>query len=577
MLRSTSPFLLKAYVLPADDKHMNLKFYFSLCAIEALFALIALASIPSSQGHAIFLGFSSARLVMLAFLVVVSLVFLACGYQSFRDPARSASQEDKGINWLASQNLTVIRASIFLVSFVCLLIVFLGLWPISFAYKAYFLRLVPIAALVVLVGLQSLLFIAGPFKKPNIDVNELGERIRTSIRNGWFDIRQTMTRAIGAPSVGFWASMLIAIPQIGRAFSKTLATGLQPDAQTYLQIVDQMRFLYDTNLREPVWIWLVSVGQLIFGEGDVGLILSGVVIFILTGLLVHKLALAIFDNRLFAFASTFLFFTNPLLIDLAVAGLRDNLFTFGVIGVTFIAFSPKEQLPIGRRIFGATIFLLLASGTRLTSIFPLGLVLTYGFVRSEIKLRYVFIPLCFVALILTPYLIYSWQTWGDPMYSVNIHAVWWRNYEFVTLRGTGCAGCATPEQVRTSNYSGEYTSVFNYYFGLHSLGQIIKGTFDGFVEIFLKPSGLFFELLGKTGWFWFIMYYLGLTFLFVTGRWLFLGVPILVTNLLAYTVGIGMPYRLFSASSPFLVVTTAFGIVYLLQIIQSRILPKGIG
>lgn len=383
----------------------------------------------------------------------------------------------------------------------------------------------------------------------------------------------------------------ISIIKIFKIFNQVAEESLQPDVQNYRIIAENMKHIYDTNMREPVFIWFVKISLAVFGHNDFALRFLGIALFLITAFGIYRLVLDSFDDRFFALVALALFSWNRFLIDLAVQGLRDNLFVLAVIGITYFTFSKAVSISNKMRFLGTTLFLLLAVGTRITSIFPLALIAGYTFLKHKIRLSLSLLTFFVIILIIGPYLYYSYVQFGDPFLSANIHAKWWRNYEFVVLKGTGCDGCPSLEEFQASSYSGEPTTMSNYIFGLHPVNELIIRSIQGFQMLNLSPSPFFVTLAGlphgsimridnefidylnfRQGLeiTIFIVYIIGLcAFLFLPERLIVL-IPLVVTNISLFIV-YAMPLRIYSLHAPFIHITIAYGVVFIMRWINRAI------
>jgi hypothetical protein len=170
-----------------------------------------------------------------------------------------------------------------------------------------------------------------------------------------------------------------------------------------------------------------------------------------------------------------------------------------------------------------------------------------------------------------PYLIYSHNTYGDYMISSNIHAVWWRNYEFIEFKQIECDGCPSFEEYDRRLYLGEPVSMWEYVFGMHSLGELSIRTVEGFRLLYLAHSEYWMSMIGKAGLIWYLLYLIGaVRFLFSDKMVIFL-LPLLISAPLLFSITINMPPRLFIANAPFMALLLGYGSIQITRIANAGI------
>lgn len=529
-----------------DEKRMAVycRLYFLLGAIEAIGMVVALLLIPADPKNAWILGYSKARIAMMTIGGILIACFVYLGVKGWHHSLMRSCI----YSWVRLEtSIIVVSLILGVVIAICLWIVIMGVgvfgeWP----YQAYGVRLAPLAMMVILLGIQTLLLVLYiRVKKDGLRLANVVVRLPLAVL---FVLGITLYRVV----------------YLYKVYSMN---DLYPDVQTYRVIANGMRHLYDTGIREPVWIWTVKVFLVLFGDSDATFRFLGLILFLVTGYFLYRLVRETFDDRYVALLTLAFFSWNEFLLSIALNGLRDNLFTLAVVGLAYFTFSKSSKMHPRIRILGLNLFYILAVGTRVTSMFSLGVIMFYAFWRNRLRYRTILVTPLLVAVVIGPYLAYSAFEFGDPMYSANVHAVWWRNYEFVVLKGTGCDGCPTPEEFRANPYSGKPTTMTHYIFGMHSAKELIIGNLKGLKELYFSPSRVFANMLGVSPdsnalLTVMIVYALGIVVLaFKNERWLLL-VPVIVTNLLAFFVFI-MPYRLYSHNAPFMSIFAAQGLTVL--------------
>jgi hypothetical protein len=154
------------------------------------------------------------------------------------------------------------------------------------------------------------------------------------------------------------------------------------------------------------------------------------------------------------------------------------------------------------------------------------------------------VPLSTALLLMLPHFVYVWERKGDPFISDVLAGVFYRNYEFVLIKKTGCDGCPSREEMDKSSYAGRPTSVRHYIFGMHSLSEVAGRVVTGYRELYisgeLRRDWLGFFPGRRIRW----VYWAGLVVLgFAPYRELLLW-PVFTINLLAFIIPLGIDPRL---------------------------------
>lgn len=164
-------------------------------------------------------------------------------------------------------------------------------------------------------------------------------------------------------------------------------------------------------------------------------------------------------------------------------------------------------------------------------------------------------------LLLAPYLMYSYQKFGDPFWTVNITAKWFRNYEFVEVKRIGCEGCPTLEEFKRDSYTGQPITTFQYIFGMHSLSEVISRTIQGYADLLFLPNDLFWIQIGVTVFAFYYLYLLGLGFVVLSRYREFLLLLLVTINWTAFLVPIGyFDPRLVIYLAPFMTFAPVFAV-----------------
>lgn len=340
---------------------------------------------------------------------------------------------------------------------------------------------------------------------------------------------------------------------------------LFPDVIGYRSIADSMTSPYDTGSREPLWPWMIRLWFLIFGSADVHVRM--LTVFLSTTLLyvVYRFIQSYIGNFWLALVTIFFLTINEYLVFLSMGGLREELYTIIIVMLAYYTLSPSERLRPGWRIFGLSLWATLAELLRINSFTFLLPLLLYAFWRHKLDWRKVAIPIAAVILFLAPHLIHNAQQFGDPLWSANIQGIWYRNYEFVVVKQTGCDGCPTPEMQTQGSYGGSRTTNFHYIFGMHPLTEIVTNTLQGYWMLFIRSPNVLRLPIGSR----IMILKVLLLLVYLAGLLLLLwsqfrGVllfPLLTINLIAFVVPIGdFDPRLAVQVDPFTALALAYGL-----------------
>jgi len=338
---------------------------------------------------------------------------------------------------------------------------------------------------------------------------------------------------------------------------------LSPDAQNYKLISDAMQNPWDTVPRESAFIWIIKLFLFIFNNSDTGIRIAGLCMYYLTSCFVFLIGRNILNSIWVGAASQFVFLQNDFLFNIGFSGLRDSYFLLSIAGLLFAMFSGDRYLKRNWRLFWLCLFFSIAVGTRFSTVGPTILILIMSCFLAKRPLRFIWAPILAGMIVIGPFIAISHEKTGDAFYANNVHASWWRNFEFVVLKKTGCRGCPTLEQVKESTYAGEPVTVQEYMFSLHFADELVLETISGMWSIF-SPVGDYKKIIANSDT-EYIFYFLGILLVFLRGLWIVPICFVLWVNFLAYTVHIGMPVRLFSFVGVFQSVMTGWGVVWLLS------------
>lgn len=563
-----------------------LHIYLALAILEGIGSMVAILSIPADPKNAWLVGYSPERIFLIVSLLFIVASFIWLLMQFRINPKVILGYID---TWLTN---SCIISFLFMISVLFLIVIFysFNLPDSLLLYRDYTPRLMPALFFGSAIGIQTFLLIIFLY------ISKRQGRVKQhvfipSILSSILDIIGFIKKVIeilannkNAP----WFIFMISILKIISIFNQRVENSLYPDVKTYRLIAENMTHIYDTSFREPLWIWFVKISQFIFGNTDLTPRFLGIILFLVTAFLLYRLILDIFQDQIFAIVGLMLFAWNSYLISLAIEGLRDVLFLLAIVGTTYFAFANDTWISEKIRFIGLCGFIVLTVGTRITSIYPLTLIAGYTFLKYKFRFSYILLTFFVLMLFIGPHLYYNYINSGDPFFSANVHAVWWRNYEFLVLKGTGCEGCPSLAEFQINSYSGEPTTMFQYIFGLHPLKELFFRCIQGFRILYLTPSPFFVTLAGiphptisdlSTGFIdiinfrriieitFFVFYLIGLiVFLFRRER-LILLIPLLLTNFSLFIV-YAMPLRIYSANAPFILLLIACGMVFTMRSIN---------
>jgi|GEM_PF-2686891 len=357
------------------------------------------------------------------------------------------------------------------------------------------------------------------------------------------------------------ASLLIAIIALGfalrwEALIEFQYRPLDPDATAYRVIADRMKHIYDTDHREPMWIWTIKLWFLLLGPSDLSLRLLTITLSLVLLIVNYKFFKDYTKQPTLALAVVALLSVNPYMSFMSVRGLRLELYMIAILMLAYHVLVQKEGLRESQRLANLSWWGTVAVLQQINSLIFVLPLWVYAFWRQKIAWKKFWIAPVGL-LLLIPYLVYSYQKFGDPFYSANVHAMWYRNYEFVVIKGTSCEGCPTLAEIARGK-RGAHVTTFQYIFGMHSLGEVISRTAHGYAELFFRPTNLFWKQVGLKTTPVYYLYLLGLLLLIFSRFREILIFPILTINILAFLVPLGIDARLVMHTAPFVV----FALVY---------------
>jgi len=316
-----------------------------------------------------------------------------------------------------------------------------------------------------------------------------------------------------------------------------------PDVSAYMDIAKNLASPYETGTREPLWIWYVWIFVKLFGETRLSLAMMGAVAHFISAFFLFHLIKELVSDVRHRLLALFLFLNNGLILVTSINATRDCLFLSGLMSLTyFIFFKTKNE---NLRLAGLILSSLVLVGIRSTTLIPLFAILLFFSWYKGYKPYTPFLCLIVAFLFNSPFYYLSYQSTGDAFYSSNIHAVWWRNHEFSSQ----------------GNYNGQPITWFDYIFKLHSIKDLIIWTWDGLAKLFFLPGPLLRAMSGAVTAILYPVYWIGLLKLLVSKQRVLFVIPLLIVNVLLFTVHLNMDTRLFTSVVPFTILAMALGAI----------------
>ncbi|MDX1778899.1 MAG: glycosyltransferase family 39 protein, partial [Thermodesulfobacteriota bacterium] len=195
-------------------------------------------------------------------------------------------------------------------------------------------------------------------------------------------------------------------------------------------------------------------------------------------------------NGVVGLIAAFIMAIHPYLIELSVRGLRAEWFATLVLLFVYYSF---VKLPLDARlrtlITGLLIGCMLLTRSESLLMVVICLVVYPLAARTKWNYKMVFTALLLGITLLIPHQYRMYKNYGDPLYTVNQYTRFYANREFA-----GKPGFPTEEELATKGmYTGGKITPFEYYFSLHTPGQIVQYSTIGFLRIHLTMP-LYFAL-----------------------------------------------------------------------------------
>ena len=344
------------------------------------------------------------------------------------------------------------------------------------------------------------------------------------------------------------------------AFAHAVPFKLDPDALGYMQIAGAMASPYETQLREPLWIWIVNLWLGAAGWDAPAMRLLTVGCSMLVVWLAYKLFSEYTGRPFFGLLVAWLLADNDYLIQLSVRGLREEAYMAALIGVVYLVFVRHRGLSlawqaVGLAVAGASVQLL-----RFTSYGVLiPLVLLWGWRAGGRHWRYPLCVLLAIGAVSVPHMVHNYRAFGDPLYSINVHFSYFRNYEMVVQKGGSCEGCPSREEFAANPYAGPPITARQYLFGLHGWREIVEDTLEGYRRMYFAPTDLFLVQSGTRSMLGYGLFLIGLVALLMGPYREMVFVVPLLANLLPFVMLRDADIRLAVHTAPFVTFILVYG------------------
>ena len=292
--------------------------------------------------------------------------------------------------------------------------------------------------------------------------------------------------------------MLLAVYLRWNELVRVSGTILDGDAKGYLHYADKMNLFSDNGFysaqfdkREPLYIFIVKMFFLFFGESETHLRFVSFVFSLTTIYLTYRIGKEWFSD-IVGLTAAFILSVHPYLINLSARGLRAEWFTTLILLFIYYGYI-KTTMTSGLRMLITGFLTGCILLTRLESFLMLFIVLALYplLAREKWNFRMVFVTLILGVSLLLPHLYSIYKKHGSPFYTVNQYARFYANREFM-----GKPGFPTKEEIiEKGMYTGSNITPLEYYFKLHTPWQCVKYSVIGFAKIHLTMP--FHFALGK--------------------------------------------------------------------------------
>jgi len=304
----------------------------------------------------------------------------------------------------------------------------------------------------------------------------------------WYVLKELSASGRRLEPIALLAVLLIALDERWEEMGRLLTRTLDPDPANYLELAQRSRFFFDSEFREPLFVFCAKLGTWVSGGTPMGLrtvtLLLSLAVIAVTWLVGREL----FSRPVGLFAAAFLAF-NRNFVYINIRGYRLELFTLLSVLFLWFCLGRRDWLPRRRTLALAAVGALLCL-TRLNTFSVLAVMLVFVFLRNGWPKRMMAVAVCLPLLATVPSMIYWQQKYGDPMLAVNRHLKYYRNLEFAEHPSVPKEG---------GPYRGPDTDSVRYFLTeWHSPAKTASNIAAGLYHIFLGDYGWKLVFTGST-------------------------------------------------------------------------------
>ncbi len=264
------------------------------------------------------------------------------------------------------------------------------------------------------------------------------------------------------------------------------------DAIHYLDLAKRMTWPYETQPREPLFMWVVWLQATLTAWGPLSMRVTTFLLSLAEGAALFALSRRFMP--LFPAAVVMLLFAlNPLLGNSAALGLREELFPLAImvflLGLDGLRTNPASRLSCGMATAGA-VAAVLTRINALAIVVPLFAIQAW---RVRLAWKPAVMAAATFAVLVLPHFVTNAVRTGDPVVSSTIVAHFYRNIEFADK-----PGFPTRAELETNSFAGAPVSMGTYLFGLHTVGEVAAATASGIWRMTFGKAAA--DELMRTNW-----------------------------------------------------------------------------